>query len=56
VANGKPTRKDEVPLKECTKIEEARVIIARVYALDDFKANTPTRRVEQQEAKNPDIA
>ena len=56
MANGELTRNDEVTFKECAELEQARIVLARVNALGHFRANTPTGRVEQQEAKNPDMA
>ena len=56
MANGELTRNDEVIFKECAEVEEARIVLARVNALDNFGVNTRTGCVEQQEAENPDMA
>ena len=44
------TRQDDVTFKECTDINEVATLVARVYALGDFRANGPIRCMEQQEA------
>lgn len=42
--------------KECTNVSEVAAVVARVYALGDFGADTPIGRMEQQEAENPHMA
>ena len=42
--------------KECANISEVTSILARVYALGNFRMNTLIGCMEQQETKNPDEA
>ena len=42
--------------EECTNISEVTSILARVYALGNFRMNTLIGCMEQQETKNPDEA
>ena len=56
VANGGFTRCNDSMFEERANISEVTSVLARVYALGNFRTNTLIGCMEQQETKNPDKA